>query len=457
MVQAPTGAGKTLLAAAMVDAARRKGNKVLFVVPALSLIDQTVEAFHREGLTDVGVMQAAHHMTDWTQPIQIASVQTLMRRRLPDAQFAIIDEAHRWFDFYGGWFADPEWRDKPIIGLSATPWTRGLGKYYDDLIVAATTAELIEGGYLCPFRVYAPCHPDLTGVATLRGDFDEKQLAAAMNKGPLVADIVQTWLGMGEDRPTFCFAVDRAHAKRLQNQFQAGGISAGYIDAHTPSSERKEIERQFHSGEIRIVCNVGCLTTGIDWDVRCIILARPTKSEILFVQMIGRGLRVAEGKQDCVILDHSDSHLRLGFVSDIHHERLDDGRGRQSKKREKPLRLPQECQKCSFLKPPKVHECPACGFRPVRQSGIDTEEGELVEITRQNKERTTASEKQSWYSQLLHIERARGYKRGWAANQYRNKFGAWPRGLNEVSAEPGGEVLNFVKSRLIAFAKRRAA
>jgi superfamily II DNA or RNA helicase len=457
MVQAPTGAGKTVIAAALIDGARRKHNKVLFVAPVLSLIDQTVEAFHNEGLTEVGVLQAAHHMTDWTQPIQVASVQTLMRRHLPEAQFAVIDEAHRWFNYYRDWFADPVWQNKPIIGLSATPWTRGLGKYYDDLIAAATTAELIESDDLCPFRVYAPSHPDLTGVNTLRGDFDERQLAGAMNKGPLVAGIVQTWCALGEDRPTLCFAVDRAHAKHLQSQFEAAGIPTGYVDAFTPTSERKVIERRFHSGAIKIVCNVGCLTTGIDWDVRCIILARPTKSEILFVQMIGRGLRVAKGKQDCVILDHSDSHLRLGFISDIHHEHLDDGRERQSDRRERPVRLPKECPKCSFLKPPKVDECPACGFKPVRQSGMEPEDGALVEITRPTKNGVTAAEKQSWYSQLLQIERARGYKRGWAGHQYRHKFGDWPRGLNDTVLEPTGEVLNYIKSRQIAFAKRRAA
>jgi hypothetical protein len=190
--------------------------------------------------------------------------------------------------------------------------------------------------------------------------------------------------------------------------------------------------------------------------VRCIILARPTKSEILFVQMIGRGLRTAPGKDDCIILDHSDTHLRLGFVSDIHHEQLDSGRERQSKKHDKPLRLPQECPKCSFLKPPRVNVCPACGFKAERQPGVESEEGELVEITGPKMGPLTVADKQSWYSQLLHIQRTRGYKSGWAGNYYRQKFGSWPRGLSEVTTEPSGEVLNYVKSRFIAFAKGRA-
>lgn len=458
MLQAPTGFGKTLLAAAIVDGARRKGNRVLFCVPALSLVDQTVQAFYDEGLTDVGVIQGSHHMTDWKQPIQIASVQTLMRRRLPAAHVAIVDEAHRWFSFYEKWMGDPEWAMKPIIGLSATPWTKGLGKHYDDLIIAATTAELIDAGYLSRFRVFAPSHPDLTGVRTIAGDYHEGDLSTAMDRAPLVADIVDTWLKRGENRSTLCFAVDRAHAKHLQVKFEAAGVSTGYIDAFTELAERKEIERKFHDSEIKVVCNVGCLTTGIDWDVRCIVLARPTKSEMLFVQILGRGLRTAEAKEDCLILDHSDSHLRLGFVTDIHHAHLDDGKPIIKDKREQKTALPKECPKCHFVKPVKIHICPSCGFKPEKVSAVEIEDGELLELDMAAR-KASREQKQLWYSSLLSIAQHRGYREGWAANQYRQKFKVWPRGLADVCADPDPEVLSYVRSRMIAFAKgrRRAA
>lgn len=454
IMQLPTGAGKTVIAAAIVDGARRKGNRVLFVVPSISLIDQTVQAFYEEGLTDVGVIQGMHQMTDWSQPIQVASVQTLMRRNLPDAQVAIIDEAHNWFSFYAKWMADPAWAQKPIIGLSATPWTKGLGKHYDDLIIAATTAELIEAGYLSRFRVFAPSHPDLTGVRTLAGDYHEGDLSDAMNKSPLVADIVQTWLRRGENRPTLCFGVDRAHAKNLQQQFDAAGVTTAYIDAYTDLAERAEIARKFHASEVKVVCNVGCLTTGIDWDVRCIVLARPTKSEMLFVQIIGRGLRTAEAKDDCLILDHSDTHLRMGFVTDIRHDELNDGSERTNSKREKPAALPKECAKCAFVKPPKIAECPCCGFKPDRQANVEVEDGELLEMNA-GAHKASMAEKQKWYSMLLWIARERGYRSGWSANQYRQKFSVWPRGLSEVHTEPTPEVTSYVKSRMIAYAKGR--
>lgn len=455
LVAAPTGAGKTLLAAAIVEGALRKGKRVIFTVPALALVDQTIEAFWDEGIRDVGVIQGMHAMTDWGRPVQVASVQTLMRRRIPEADVVVIDEAHRWFDFYGRWMGDEGWANTPMIGLSATPWTRGLGRWYDELIIAATTEELIEKGFLSPFRVFAPAHPDLSGVRTVAGDYHEGDLSKAMDKSPLVADAVTTWLRLAEWRPTLCFAVDRAHAKHLQGQFEAAGVSAGYIDAFTPSAERKEIAEKFSRGAIRVVCSVGCLTTGVDWDVRCIVLARPTKSEMLYVQMIGRGLRKADGKADCLILDHSDTTLRLGFVTDIHHEELDDGKRKSVEASAAKPALPKACPQCSYLKPPKVHICPACGHKPERKSEIEVEDGELAEM-KPKASRATQAEKQRWYSMLIAECERRGYRSGWAANAYRKKFGVWPRGLSELSMPADPEVLGYIRHLQIRYAKSAA-
>src|SRR5690606_34152599 len=154
----------------------------------------------------------------------------------------------------------------PFIGLSATPWAKGLGKHYDDLIIASTTQELIDAGYLSDFKVFAPSHPDLSKVRTVAGDYHDGDLSEVMGESRLVSDCVTTWLEKGQGRPTLCFAVDRAHAKKLQTDFISKGISAGYIDAYTPVEERELIAADFHRGDIQVVCNVGCLTTGIDWD-----------------------------------------------------------------------------------------------------------------------------------------------------------------------------------------------
>ena len=297
-LQLPTGAGKTFVASMIVNGALAKGNRVVFTVPALSLINQTVEAFEAEGVTQIGVIQADHPRTDWTAPVQVASVQTLARRDRPDCEVVVVDECHIGSKVISEWMA--ECPDVPFIGLSATPWRQGMSSEYDDLIIGATMQELIDAGFLSSFRVFAPAHPDLSGVKTTAGDFNQGQLGEVMGEGQMVADVVSTWLEKGEARPTLCFAVDRAHAKKLQADFERSGVPTGYVDAYTDEVERALVARRFERGEIKVVCNVGCLTTGVDWDVRCIILARPTKSEMLYVQMIGRGLRTADGKNDCL-------------------------------------------------------------------------------------------------------------------------------------------------------------
>jgi superfamily II DNA or RNA helicase len=461
--QAPTGSGKTVLAAAIVNGALRKGKRVLFTVPAISLVDQTVESFYSEGFHDIGVIQANHVMTDWSKAVQVASIQTLARRdQVPDADVMVVDECHGLFNWYAKTFTRNEWRNRPIIGLSATPWTRGLGKLYSRLLIVATTAQLIEQGYLCPFTVFAPAHPDLTGVRTVAGDYHADDLAGAMNKQVLVADVIETWIKRGENRSTFCFAVDRAHAQHLQEKFQAAGVACGYIDANTPLQERDRIRDQFHDGRIRVVSSIGCLTMGIDWDVRCIILARPTKSEILYVQMIGRGLRPAEAKDHCLILDHSDTTLRLGFVSDIYHDQLDDGRER-AKSNTSSVKLPKQCPQCTYLMAPGIPICPACGFERIKTSAIQVEDGELVEVTGRKRKpgtkRNDGVDPQAFFAQLKGYGLHHEYADGWCLHKFREKFGRWPpRSWNILDPiRPTPEVVNWIRSRNIAFHKARAA
>jgi superfamily II DNA or RNA helicase len=386
--------------------------------------------------------------------VQVASIQTLMRREIPHADVVVVDEAHQWFKFMGEWMA--RWDAIPFVGLSATPWTKGLGKHYDDLIIGATTQDLIDAGHLSKFRVFAPSKPDLSGVRTVAGDWHEGDLGRVMNQAPLVADIVRTWLQRAADRPTLVFAVDRAHARSLQRDFESAGVTTGYIDANTERKDRNVLAEKFRKGEIRVICNVGCLTTGVDWDVRCIVLARPTKSEILFTQIIGRGLRTAEGKDDCLILDHSDTHERLGFVTDIHHETLCDGKPKERSQSERAEPLPKACAKCSFVKPPKTPICPACGFKPEARSEVEVIDGNLEEMRQKKLNRKeSAVEKAQFYGELRWYAKQNGYSEGWASHKYRERFGVWPNAhRNAEMHEPSSQTIGFIKSRQIAYAKR---
>lgn len=458
LLQAPTGAGKTVIAASVVEMALAKAKRVAFCVPAIELIDQTIRAFYDEGITQVGVIQANHHMTDWVKPIQVCSVQSVSRRSWPRVDLVIIDEAHRRFKAYEKWMR--ECPQVPFVGLSATPWTKGLGHVYSDLIVAATTKELIARGKLAPFKVYAPSRPDLTGVRTTGGDYNEGDLDKVRAQDALTADVIGTWLKLGKGRPTVCFAVNRAHAEQLQLRFEEHGVTAGYIDCFTPRDERDRIRMKFHAGLLEVVCNVDCLGIGVDWDIRCVILARPTKSEIRFVQNVGRGLRTADGKDHCLILDHSDTHLRLGFVTDIHHDRLDSRKLGELKNGKKEVRLPRLCAKCAYLMPITAQACPSCGYA---QPKIEIKEanGELAEF---NGERVKRRENRTWdhdtklvfYQELIGYAQGYGYKNGWAAHKYRERFGVWPNALGHPSGRsPSVNTLNWIRSRNIAWAKSK--
>lgn len=443
VLQAPTGYGKTVLASHVLGMAREKDRRVVFCVPALSLIDQTLESFWSDGLADIGVIQADHPETDWSRPIQIASVQTLQRRAYPEAQLVIIDECHRWYDFYGRWMAEPGWQKVPFIGLSATPWTRNLGKHFDDLVISATTQDLILRGHLAPFRVFAAAHPNLTGVKIVAGDYHEGQLSDAMNQADLNGNVVETWVKLAENRPTLVFGVDCAHARAMQQDFLKAGTQAAYQDADTDKHARAVIKRDFHSGAVPVVCNVGTLTTGVDWDVRCISLVRPTKSEMLYVQIIGRGLRTAPGKEDCLILDHSDTTLRLGFVTDIHHTELD--RGRQKK----PAPIPRWENQDGFIRKKPLQQDAAVELVELKTAGsicrIGMGEIQLGGV------RMMLSD---FHRQLAGYAIVRGYKPGWAAHKYREAVGTWPAARDPEPANfVTRPVARWLKSRQIAWIK----
>jgi DNA repair protein RadD len=460
MLQMPTGAGKTLLAAHIIRRALDKGKRVAFVVPALSLVDQTVTALEAECISCVGVMQGIHERTDRDQPVQVCSIQTIARRKRPDVDLVIVDEAHQLHREIFRWMKDcPE---IPFIGLSATPWARGLGKYYDDLIIAAPPADLIHDGYLAPFVVFAPSEPDLADVRTIAGDFHEGELAAAMDRAAITGDIVETWLRRGEGRSTVCFCVNRRHAQHIAERFLEAGIAAEYRDGTTPREEREAIFDRFRSGEARIICNVGVLTTGVDLDVRCIVMARPTKSRILFVQMIGRGLRTAEGKDKLLVLDHAGNHLRLGMVTDIGQDYLDDGSERSSvsRKCEAGEPLPRVCDECMAVVPRVAKSCPCCGAQIRAKTDVESVEGELIELgaRRTGAAPPTISDKARFYGELLWIARERAYSPNWASHKFREKFGVWPndpRIRNARPIPPSLKTKNWLVSRQIAFAKAR--
>jgi DNA repair protein RadD len=286
-----------------------------------------------------------------------------------------------------------------------------------------------------------------------------------MDRDKLVGDIVTHWLKYGEHRRTVAFACSVGHSQHITNEFQRAGVRAEHLDGATPLDERAAILGRLGSGETEVVTNCMVLTEGFDCpDIGCLILARPTKRMGLFRQMIGRALRPADGKSDAIILDHSGAVFRHGLPEDhvlwtldpdkhaaapVHQKRLSEGKHAGL----------IECSQCSALrlggKP-----CPACGFMPKRPAEfIATAHGELGLVDRRGRahaEQHNPATRAHWHGMLAHIARDRGHKSGWIAHKYKDKFGVFPPwGSIPDPIKPSPEVLSWVRSRNIAFAKAK--
>lgn len=448
VVAMPTGAGKTVTAAEIIKGALAKGKNVTFTAPAVSLIDQTVSAFLAQGIADIGVMQANHPRTNAAAKVQVATVQTLARREMPESSLVIVDEAHIRSEVIDRMMAARP--DVFFVGLSATPWRKGMGLIWQDLVVPVTIGEMIDAGLLSKFTVFAPDVPDLSGVAVSKGEYVEAGLQRVMGDAKILGSVVGNWLERGERRPTLCFCVNRAHAAQVQAEFKAHGISAAYVDGDTDSVERSLINAQFRRGEYAVICSVRTMTTGVDLPVSCIIDAAPTRSEMLHVQKIGRGLRVNPGTEDCTIFDHAGNSLRLGLVTQIGHATLDCTPPGERAERKPVERLPKECPKCGVLRIGAL--CPACGHESAPPK-LDEAQGELKRIS--GKVRlATRDEKQAFWSMALWVDRDRGKAGKLAKALYRGKFGVWPHGLDYRAVRPDAAFMDYDKSRRIAWAKK---
>jgi superfamily II DNA or RNA helicase len=455
-----TGAGKTRIAAEIFLLARKKGKRVAFVAPFISILNQTWKHFRDAGLDEMNMslIQADSILYDMSKDIQICSRDTLVRRKdLPDVDIVIWDECHCGSILYRRWMEHAP--NAVHIGLSASPFRVDMRKDgWDELIPVETMSNLIRQGYLSPYRLFAPSSPDMTGVKMMAGDFSEKDLSEKVAP-QLIADVVKTYLEKGNWQPALCFCIDRAHAQSLCEQFNAAKIPAGYVDANTEVSEREELVEKLRTGELKVIANVNCFSAGLDAPfLGCVILARPTWSRMLYIQQLGRALRTYPGKTEAIILDHSGTALRLGFPDEQDIEDFLDGKKEKAKREEQKERLPKPCPSCSYLLSPKDHICPSCGFERKRASGIISADGELVEYnmaTGAPGEKVTRDMKQVWYSSLLWIAQEKGYLPGWAANKYREKFGVWPRALDKFASYPDDAVRKFVKESQKAWIAER--
>ncbi len=467
ILAAATGAGKTVVASAMIHAAAAKGNRALFVVDRIELVGQAARHLTGMGLR-VGILQGENTCLSPDDEVVVASIQTIRSRGLVPAAFIMIDEAHVLHTAHIKLMND--WNLVPVVGLSATPLREDLGKHFTNLVRGPTIMELIEWGYLARPVVFCPHADDvqkiLGDVRVAGGEFVNSSLSKAFNRRELVGDIIRTWQSKAADLKTIVFCVDVAHSKAVCDDFLAAGVTAEQLDYLTGGDDRKAIIDRFRAGQTQVLTSVNILGIGFDVpDVGCAILARPTMSKSLFIQQVGRALRSHPGKEQAIILDHAANTLRHDLPQHFIVPDLRDGTHSTAEKKEKMEKKLSTCKECGAVMEAGKDACPVCGAeRPKRASEVHFVDGELVEFGAANskakgkgKTEPTTEDKLAWYLSLKGYAQERGRKPGWIYHSFIKKFGHPPatRWSPLPGSAPSHEVIRWAQSQNIAYAKAR--
>lgn len=305
MVMAPTGAGKSYLGLRIIHEALLKGKKAVFMCDRTTLINQTSEAADKYGLSAHGILQASHWRMNSEAPFQIASAQTIARRKWPDADVIVIDEAHTQMKAWTEYILDCRAK---VIGLSATPFSDGLGKLFTNLINATTMDELTRSGVLVPMRVLSCTMTNMAGAATAGGEWTDQ--AAEQRGMEIIGDVVAEWIKHAQNRKTIVFGATIKHCEELCRQFNEIGVMAAVFTSNTLPTEREFLLKEYRKQDssLRVLVSVEALAKGFDVpDVGCVVDCRPLRKSLsTAIQMWGRGLRSSPdtGKTDCLLLDH---------------------------------------------------------------------------------------------------------------------------------------------------------
>jgi len=454
---APTGAGKTVLFARIVAGAAAKGTPCTLLAHRAELLEQTWSKLLDAGIPaeSMGMTWADDRRRNDNALVQVASVQTLARRsRRGHAGIVVVDEAHRALGASYQTIA-ADYPDAVHIGVTATPWRldgQGMGAFYSALTVAATVPELIDQGFLCSPRVFShPVKPDLSKIKIRGGDYDERDLARAVDTAVLVGNIVEHWLRLAQGARTIAFAASVEHSKNITAAFVAQGIPAEHLDGSLSAADREAILARLASGETLVVSNCQVLTEGFDCPaVKCVILARPTKSRALYFQCVGRGMRPCADLPElryALVLDHAGCAHEHGLPQDPQEYSLEPGKRKRKGEAEAPVRT---CEQCFAVAPTAATECPACGapFPPRERKDLPERDGELTEIkadaerAKQLAEAATRRLRgriQGWASEA---DDARGWQSGETNRILAARFGSRTKMTTEQLAELWSWVLS---------------
>lgn len=467
---APTGSGKTVMAAYLLKAAHTRGSRAYFLCDRVALINQTSALLDDYGIPH-GVIQASHWRNRPDELIQVASQQTLERRGWPvGVDLMVVDECHSMREQTTKQIAKT---NAVVLGLTATPFTPGMGTVYQDVVSVTTTNRLIQDGRLSSFTIFAPAPIDMEGAAIKAGEWTDK--AAEERAMRVVGDVVENYLKFAQGRKFIAFGATIAHCEQMQRELMNAGVRCELYTAYTTDSERDAILSEYRKpdSQIRGLISVAALAKGFDVpDVSCLIIARPLRSSFAeHIQIVGRGLRADPANPDkkCVIIDHAENCVRFGLrMADFFENSVSDFEESRNAKSKVPTydyyreyepgdrvrhlgaeyeatdHIPitcvpgiypawqitkqkeeqwRKCPECTHVHNPRP-TCPECGFQYPKRETVH-EDGELtnIEFVAAHK-----AEQARWWCGILWIaQNSRVQKTtGFSAHKFRDKFGVWP-------------------------------
>lgn len=445
---APTGSGKTVIAAFIQGGAASRGLKTWFIVHRFEILSRTAETFDAVGI-DYGVVCDGFALQP-EKPVQLCMVGTLANRShlLPAPNGIVWDECHHIVAGAHSQIAEQN-PDAWQIGVTATPERldgRGLRPFFDEMVTGPTTRTLMERGFLAPYRYFAPGTPDLAGG---REGLNRKNTADIMGDAKLIGQAVDQWGNIAAGKRTINFELSRKASEATVQAFKTSGVSAIHVDGDMHPDARKEAFAGFAAGEYMILSNVAIAGEGVDIPaIEAVMLRDPTESLTKYLQEVGRGFRLFEGKTEAILLDFAGNAFRHGLPDDPRTWSLDGRRDREKKQRESDATPIRQCPTCYRISPSTVKVCPGCEYE---HSTVWTppqwKDGDLFELKRQGETDKEAAKKAAQVQRKAE-ERACG-----------SDLAAWIRlGVTRKYTNPRGWALNQIKIRgdYAARFKRRA-
>ena len=377
----PTGAGKTVIFSELAKDFVSQDKNVLILVHRRELVKQACEKLDLIDV-DYGVIASGFDSNE-DSSLQVASVYTLWRRIaankdtfVPDV--IIFDEAHH--VAAGTWTTIiDKYKTALRVGVTATPIrldNRPLGKFFDRLINGVQVNHLVSKGYLCDHKVFAGAElPDLSKLKERRGDYQAKDLKEVMDKPVIIGDAVHQYKKHLSNKPAIAFCVDIAHATKVLQQFKKEGVKAELLTGSMKLDERDNVLNRLRSHKTHVVVSVDVISEGTD--LPCVsgaILLRPTKSQALYMQQVGRILRPEKDKT-AIVLDHVGNTYRHDFIDIERNWKLEFDH-EEIKKLPKPVFI--TCKNCGFVYKPQK-SCPNCALK-VSKKELHAIEGERKEL-----------------------------------------------------------------------------